>query len=259
MRLKVGDNPPSLACKIHIRVLQLDDSIFTSYGFVMTDIDNKSKDIGGADCATQRAAEDIAHCGKSLYHSGFIAGTEGNISLRLSDGRFLITPAGARKGELVGKSIVELEESGAQISKQDDLKPSSELGMHLMVYQKRKDIFACVHSHAPHATAYAIAGIQPDIDILPEVSVFVGKIALTEYAPPGTPAVGESLLPALETCNAFLLKNHGLLTIGATLDEALNRHEIVEQYLRILTIAKSLGNIDKLDASEMKRLRGLSE
>ncbi len=211
------------------------------------------------DSAAGNAANSIVECGKSLYQSGFIAGSEGNISLRLDDGRIFITPAGTRKGQLKPSEIVELSRDGVQVSSDTSLRPSSEMGMHLSCYKSRADVFACVHSHAPNATAYAVAGIEPDCDILPEVSVFIGDIKLTEYAPPGTSAVGESILPYLPTCNAFLLKNHGLLTVGSTLIEALNRHEIVEQYLKILTMAKALGNVDHLDKAEISRLQKLAD
>lgn len=228
---------------------------------LLDDCNNQSADR--ADQIDKQLRLDIVNCGKSLYQNGFIAGSEGNISLRISEGLMLITPAGARKGELqttdiVKLDVVRLSSSGEQIPTDMGLRPSSEAGMHLAVYRNRRDIHACVHSHAPHATAFAVAGIEPEIDVLPEVSVFIGRIALTEYAPPGTPAVGESLKPLLTDCNAFLLKNHGLLTIGKNLAEALNRHEIVEQYLKILTLAKSLGNVNHLDPAEMQRLQKLT-
>jgi L-fuculose-phosphate aldolase len=127
--------------------------------------------------------------------------------------------------------------------------------MHLFVYDSRPDINACVHTHAPYSTAFAVAGITLNEDILPEVVLFVGAIPLTEYAPPGTKAVPDSLAPYVAESNAFLLRNHGLLTIGNSVEEAFCRHEVVEHFARIMHLAHQLGGPKKLPPDDLKRLR----
>ncbi len=191
--------------------------------------------------------------GLELYRRGYVSALEGNISALTPSGNVLITAAGSNLGKLGANEIVEIDLSGNQISGSG--RPSSESGMHLAVYGSRADVAACVHSHAPYATAYAVAGKQPQTDILPEIVAQIGAIRLTQYASPGTQAVGESLQPFLGDCDAFLLKNHGLLTIGGNLEVAHQRHEIVESYLQILTIASGLGNIDRLPEAEILRLK----
>jgi L-fuculose-phosphate aldolase len=131
--------------------------------------------------------------------------------------------------------------------------------MHLFAYQRRPDCRACVHSHPPYSTAFAVAGIPLAEDILPEVVVFVGGIPLAEYAPPGTPAVPESLEPFIAEHNAFLLRNHGLLTIGRSMEEALHRHETVEHFARIVHLARQLGNVSRIPAADFARLQQLRE
>jgi len=121
----------------------------------------------------------------------------------------------------------------------------------------RPDVGACVHSHAPHATAFAVAGEPLPEDILPEVVLFVGPIALAGYAPPGTDAVPASLTPFFRDHNAFLLQNHGLLTLGADPEEAYNRHETVEHYARILLLARQLGTIARIPDEDFRRLTDL--
>lgn len=197
--------------------------------------------------------------GRELYQRRYVSACEGNISLRTGSGNVLISAAGSNLGKLNSADIIEIDLAGKQTGTQSsrDSGPSSESGMHLAVYIARGEVSACVHSHAPYATAYAVAGKEPEEDILPEVVALVGPIRLTQYASPGTPEVGESLQPFLTECNAFLLKNHGLLTIGESLKVAHQRHEIVESYLKILTIASSLGNIDKLPPAEIGRLKNL--
>ncbi|HSG98767.1 MAG TPA: class II aldolase/adducin family protein [candidate division Zixibacteria bacterium] len=203
----------------------------------------------------ERARQALVDIGRRLWLKGFVAGSDGNLSLRLDQDRLLVTPAGAAKGRLERSQIVLTDLAGSPL---DGQRPSSELGMHLRVYRECPAVRACVHSHPPHATAFAVAGIEPPADVLPEVVALVGSIRLTAYAPPGTTAVGDSLEPYLFDSHAFILKNHGLLTVGASLEQAYNRHEIVESYCRILTIAKTLGSIDRLDPDEVDRLKKLA-
>lgn len=204
----------------------------------------------------------IVDVGSRLEERGFIAGTDGNISARIDPDRILITPAGKAKGRLNPEQLVVVHIDGIKLD--GSCEPTSEMAMHLAVYQARPDINACVHSHPPYATAFAVAGIPLPDDVLPEVVVFVGAIPMCEYAPPGTEAVPKSLEPFIKTHHAFLLRNHGLLTVGQSLEQACNRHETVEHYSRILWLAKQLGDgnwnhIPKNDFERLTLLRQQSE
>ncbi|PWB68568.1 class II aldolase family protein [candidate division GN15 bacterium] len=194
----------------------------------------------------------IVEVGLRLQQRGFLAGSDGNLSVRLDDGRILITPAGVAKGRLEPADLVVVSPEGQKLEGTGS--PTSEMAMHLAVYSTRADINACVHSHPPNATAFAVAGEPLPDDILPEVVVFVGSIPLCEYAPPGTEAVPASLVPYIKTNCAFLLRNHGLLTIGRTLEEASNRHETVEHYAHILRLAKQLGSWNRIPKRDFQRL-----
>ncbi len=194
----------------------------------------------------------LTEIGQRLYRAGMVAGTDGNISVRLDDDRVMITPSGLPKGLLEPDDMVIVDIRGKHL--QGKHQPSTELPMHLFVYQNRPDAVACVHAHPPYSTAFAVAGIHLTDDILPEVVLAVGTIPLTDYAPPGTDAVPKSLEPHIEKNNAFLLRNHGLLTIGRSLDEAYNRHETVEHYARIVHLARTLGNVDSIPSDDFKRL-----
>ena len=205
--------------------------------------------------STVTAAQQLIEAGARLDTKGFIAGTDGNLSVRLDDDTILVTPAGSPKGHLRTEDLVRIDREGNQL--EGNAKPSSEVAMHLFAYRSRPDCRACVHSHPPYATAFAVAGIPLAEDILPEVAVFVGGIPLAEYAPPGTEAVPESLAPFIEENNAFLLRNHGLLTIGHTMEEALNRHETVEHFARIVHLARQLGNVSRIPAADFARLQEL--
>ncbi len=197
-------------------------------------------------------AKKIVFFGKRLYARGLIAGGDGNISARIDSDRIMITPSGVCKGFLSPDDLVIINGQGRHVSGRN--KASSESAMHLHIYQKRSDVTVCVHAHPPYATAFAVAGIPLAEKVLPEVVVFVGDIPLADYAPPGTELVARSLDKYIADHNAFLLKNHGLVTVGQTFEEAYNRLETVEHFARILFLARQLGNVDHLDGEEIARL-----
>lgn len=202
-------------------------------------------------------ANHIVEVGRALYERGLIAGSEGNISARLDRDRILVTPSGLCKGKLNPDDLVVVDAEGRQLD--GTRSSSSELPMHLHVYKARPDINGCVHSHAPYATAFAVAGVDLPGDVLPEMVLLLGRVPLTEYAPPGTESVGHSLDPFLACGSAFLLRNHGLLTIGPSLEEAVIYHETVEQCARIIHLARQLGNVNQIPGADLERLETIRQ
>ncbi|GAB4314396.1 MAG: class II aldolase/adducin family protein [Candidatus Zixiibacteriota bacterium] len=192
-----------------------------------------------------------------MYERGLIVASEGNISARLPDGRILVTPAGLCKGRMAPDDLVVVERSGIQV--QGTRKPSSELKMHLTALIARDDVHACVHAHPPYATAFAVAGIPLMDCVLPEVVATLGSIPLTDYATPSTPEVGESLMKYIEQFDAFLLKNHGVLTLGPDLESAFQKMETVERLAQIVHIARGLGKVDTLSCRDVETLFNLTE
>ncbi len=114
--------------------------------------------------------------------------------------------------------------------------------MHLAIYKARPDVKSVVHSHPPHATAFAIAGVELPTCIHPEAEVFLGAVRTAKYVTPGDTRLGESLLPYVQDANTILLQNHGTVTFSATLEEAYYKLEIVDAYSRILLLAKQVGD-----------------
>lgn len=194
----------------------------------------------------------ILEIGKELTRKQMVAGSDGNISARLDKEQILITPSGLPLGELESDNLVLVDMNGAVL--EGDHKPSSELLGHLYLYERRPEISAVVHAHPPYATAFAVAGVELEWQTLPELVVFVGPVVLTPYAAPGTPEVPEALEPYVQKHNAFLLRNHGLITLGRTLAQAWQRHDIVEHAARILYLSRSLGGPKSIPDSELHRL-----
>lgn len=198
------------------------------------------------------AKSDIVALGKLLSERRMAAGSSGNISVRLSDDTILITPTGVSKCGLAPEDLVTIDLSGKRL--QGRLEPSSEKEMHTSIYRARPDIFACVHSHAPYATAFAVAGIEIDSSLLPELVLAVGSIPLIDYAPPGTGAAGALITARPESGTAFLLRNHGLVTIGTTLQQAWLRHDVVEHAAEVLHHARLLGSLNAIPDADFQRL-----
>jgi L-fuculose-phosphate aldolase len=199
----------------------------------------------------------ILAAGKRLAKKQLVAGSDGNISIRLDSARILITPSGFPLDEIDAEDLVVTNLNGQP--EEAIHKPSSEIAAHLLFYRERPEVTAVVHAHPPHTTAFAVVGIAPEWCTLPEVVVLVGPVVHTPYAPPGTQQVPDSLRPFTADHNAFVLSNHGLITVGRSLGQALARMEIVEHAARILYLSRALGSPQRLPDDELKRLNNLRQ
>ena len=199
------------------------------------------------------AGADIVRVCRRLYERGLLAGPDGNVSVRLLDGTILVTPSGMSKIDVCDEDLVMVDLEGRSLAR--SRRPSSELQMHLRIYQRRPDIMAVVHAHPPLATGFAVAGENFVAPVLPEVILQMGGVPLLPYATPGTSALADSFEPFLDRHDAFLLANHGATTIGPTLDIANQRMESLEHAARILFTARMLGRVNELSASDAEALR----
>jgi L-fuculose-phosphate aldolase len=203
------------------------------------------------------AAREIVICCRRLWQAGLIAGQDGNVSVRYRPDRLLVTPRGLLKSELAPEDLVEVGLDGQHLA--GSRLATTELDLHLRVYQRRPDCGAVVHAHPPTATAFAVAGEGIPADVLPEVAVLMGEVPLVPYATTGTPALGDAAEPYLDVADAVLLANHGALAWGPDLARARIRMETLEHAARILLAARSLGRVTRLTRDQMhdlERLRG---
>jgi L-fuculose-phosphate aldolase len=189
-----------------------------------------------------------------LYERDLVGSTEGNVSLKIDLQRILITPSGSNLGYLEPDDLVIISMDGRQLS--GERKPSSEYQLHLGVYQHRWDIGAICHAHPVAATACGVAGIALDQPILAEIISTFGMVPLVEYGTPGTPDVFEKMTDLVDRYDAFLLKNHGALTLGSTLEKAFNNMEMVERCARVTIAANLLGNAQELPTEMIRKLPG---
>ncbi len=150
-----------------------------------------------------------------------------------------ITPSGMDYSVMTPEDIVVMQLDGTVVHGAH--KPSSEWKMHAELYRALPDIRAAVHTHSPNATAYAV--LRKEIPcVLVEMQLFLkGSIEVADYAPQGSAAVGTNCLPILRRKPACLLANHGVVTTGATLDEAYTNSVYVEDSAKIVRLAMSTG------------------
>ncbi len=194
---------------------------------------------------------ELSAAARSLHARGFCANHEGNVTARLGGGRFLATPGAVSKRLSEPDALVVLDDRGAVLGRGRSF---SEAGLHLAVYRARPDAGAVVHAHPPFSTAFACAGRALDRPILAEAVVSLGaEIPLVPFAPPGEPAVA-ALAPFLGRFDAVLLGQHGVLSWGDDLEQALLRLEHVEHVARIAHLAEPLGGARPLPAEALPAL-----
>ncbi len=203
-----------------------------------------------------RLREAIAEVGRRMFARGYVAANDGNISVRLDERRVLTTPTGVSKGFMRPEEMVVVDLEGNPLS---EGRPSSELPMHLFVYRERPDVHAVVHAHPPYATGFATAGQALDKCVLAEVVVTIGSIPLAEYGTPSTQELPETLKPYIHSCEAFLMANHGVVTVGKDLMDAYFKMERVEHYAHIVFIARALGGEQVLPKQQVEKLFALRD
>ncbi|MCC6391696.1 MAG: class II aldolase/adducin family protein [Bryobacterales bacterium] len=196
--------------------------------------------------------QDIVEVGRYVYQKGWVAANDGNISIRLDEGRVLCTPTGVSKGTMHPDDLIICDLQGNKLEGRKER--TSEIMMHLTIYQMRGDVRAVVHAHPPVATGFATAGKPLNQALLPEVIIGLGCVPLAGYGLPGTPELTEPMLPYIPKYNALLLANHGAVSYGDEVWQAYYRMETVEHFARISLVAELLGGANRLPRTEVDKL-----
>ncbi len=198
--------------------------------------------------------EQICEVGRRMYQRSMVAANDGNISVRISEHEILCTPTGVSKGFMTPEFICTMDENGKVLEANGDFRPSSEMKMHLKVYERRPDVRAVVHAHPIFATTFAVAGIPLDQVIMPEAVVNLGAVPIAPYATPSTLEVPASIEPFLADHQAILLANHGALTWGRDLMSAYFKLESLEFYAELLYRTRQIGGARELNEEQMEKL-----
>ena len=193
----------------------------------------------------QELAAQIVRASRALHARGWVANHDGNVSVRLGPDRLMVTPTATGKGDVTEAGLAVTCMEGKRV--EGEAKPPSEFLLHVFgCYHVRDDVHAVVHAHPPYATALACAGI-PIQTFLAEAVVSIGaEVPLTQLAPPSGKEGAAPIAALIGEYDALLLAQHGVITVGRDLEQAMLRMELVEHLARIWTIAKPLGGVNPL-------------
>ena len=199
------------------------------------------------------ACRDVARTAQEIYRLGLVRGTAGNVSARdPASGYIAITPSAVPFDAIRPRDIVVVDRRGAIVAGQ--YPPSTELPMHIALYDHRPWACGIVHTHSVHATAFACLG--EEIPPAHYLIAFVGsRIPIALYAPPGTPEIGRRAVEAMGDCRAVLLQNHGVVALGRNVAEAKTTAEIVEYTAEVCYKARAIGAPVLIADDELERLR----
>lgn len=194
----------------------------------------------------------IVQYGKRMFQHGLTKGTGGNISVFHREQQLMaISPSGLNYMETEPEDVVVVDLSGNVV--EGNRKPSSEIAMHRIFYQKREDLNAIVHTHSPFAAT--VSALHWDLPAASYLVAFAGEnVRCAEYATFGTFELAEKAFEAMHNRKAVLLANHGLLAGGESLHQAFNIAEEIEFCAEIFVRARSVGEPAIIPTEEMQHL-----
>jgi L-fuculose-phosphate aldolase len=195
---------------------------------------------------------EICTAGRWIHGRAFVASTDGNISVRLDSRRVLTSPTAISKGMMSPDDLVITDLKGRKLAGRREA--SSELAMHLLIYNRRPDVHAVCHAHPPIATAHAAAGLPLNKALLSELVIALGCIPVARYGTPGTQELSDALEPLVQDYDAILLANHGVVTCGADLLTAFFRMETVEHFANVSLASELLGKQVLLSGRDVEKL-----
>jgi L-fuculose-phosphate aldolase len=190
----------------------------------------------------------LVAAGRRLSDHGLVVAAEGNLSVRLPDGRILVTPSGRRKDALTPDDLLlvpsERSYGGGPVTTVG-LRPSSDIAIHRAIYAARPDVLAVAHAHIPAAMALTLAGDVPDPAVLPETALFLPRMPLVPYETMGSAGLAARVAAALVAppeplAGAVLLERHGAIAVGDTIEAAVDRLDLVDVLCRTWRDARLL-------------------
>jgi L-fuculose-phosphate aldolase len=201
---------------------------------------------------TQELRERLVKVGREIYIHGFVPGTVGNISARIpGTDTILIKPSGVSMGALKAEDLARVDLQGKQI--QGELSLSIETPMHTAIYRARHDVQGVVHSHAPTATAFGVAGIEI-LPILIEMFLFIPNgVPIAPFEFPGTQELAEVVEKKIKNFDAVILENHGIVTVGPSIEDACNLNIMVEECAKTQFVATLLAGPDAITMEKIRK------
>lgn len=203
--------------------------------------------------------EQICDVGQRMWQRAYVDGNGGNIAIRVADDLALCTPTLVSKGFMKPADLCLVDLDGNQ--KAGKKKRTSEILMHLEIMKRQPRAKATAHCHPPHATAYAVAGVEPPTCMIPEIEVFIGKVPIAPYRTPGTPEMGKLVADLVDKHNTVLMGNHGAVSWShLNVEDAYFKMEILEAYCRTIWVASQLGEpLKTMNPEQLKDLLNIKQ
>ena len=195
----------------------------------------------------QFARSRLAEVCKLLYDRNLTVSAGGNMSLRLNEKEFVITPSGRNKGLLRPEDMVLMNMNGRALS---DGKPSMEKGFHIALFKANSETASVIHCHPLYCTALAVKGEKIKSSLTPEGVILLGDVPLIGYFTPGSKKLVEAVA-SHSSSKAMLMERHGAITQGRSLEEAYNRMEELEFQAKLQILTEGA---EELPAPEIKKL-----
>jgi L-fuculose-phosphate aldolase len=199
--------------------------------------------------------KEVAGFMRRLYRKGLTTTSGGNISLRVFDDIILLTPSATDKGRMRWKDVGIMSIIGENLT--PDLKPSIEFALHLSIYRKNKDVAAVVHAHPVYASSFTAMKCKINTSLTAEARAICGEPRVIPYALMGTEELAELVSQNAVEADILLLENHGVLTTGATLLQAFDKLEVLENAAKMTLITEMTGKKRKLSNSRIRQIERL--
>jgi L-ribulose-5-phosphate 4-epimerase len=199
----------------------------------------------------------LVEAGEALGRYGFVSSlgiyAPGNISARLDSRHVLITPSGLAKSRLKEKEICVIDLDGRTVKGR--LKPTSETPTHIALYRSRSDVNAIVHTHPKYATIFAIVGKSIPVVTIEMAGLVGSDVPVARFVAPGTVGLGKEVVRTLGNRMAVLLQNHGLITVGSRMSEAVNTAMAVEENAMLAYFATAISKPKIIPKMHVDRIR----
>lgn len=202
--------------------------------------------------AAEEIKNEICDIGRRIWAREYCDGNGGNISCRISPERFICTPTGVSKGFMRPDMMCMVDGTGKQVA--GTWKRSSEITTHLAIYHATSDAVSVCHAHPCHAGAFAIKELEPPPRLIPELEVFVGRVAVAKYQTPGSPEIAESIRPLAPNHQSIIMGCHGVICWGKSVEDAFFKMEITDAYCRTVILAQSLPGAASIPCDKMDDL-----